>query len=110
MKKKKIDPNKWFYNWLIFWQRNIRPKTSLLRSDLCDYSDKYFVVKETTAEGDNDDKARNKKLIFENSNSFGWCILKINNTFIDNTEDIDIIVSMSYEKLFYDIREFVEFL
>ena len=33
----------------------------MLRSDLCDYSDAYIVVKGTiTVEGDDDDKKRNK--------------------------------------------------
>ena len=35
--------------------KNKRFKTSVLRSDLCDYSDAYFVVKgRITVEGDND--------------------------------------------------------
>ena len=37
--------------------KNIRFKTSMLRSDLCDYSDAYIVVKGTiTVEGDNNAK------------------------------------------------------
>ena len=36
----------------------------MLRSDLCNYVDAFIVVKgSTTVEGDNDAKARNKKLI-----------------------------------------------
>ena len=43
----------------------------MLRSDLCDYSDEYIVVKDrTTVEGDNNDKTRNKKLIFKNNALF----------------------------------------
>ena len=39
--------------------KNTRSKTSILRSDLCDYSDAYIVVKRTiTVEGDDDDKKR----------------------------------------------------
>ena len=35
--------------------KNLRFKISMLRSDLCDYSDAYFVVKgTTTVEGTND--------------------------------------------------------
>ena len=42
--------------------KNIRFKTSILRTDLSDYSDAYFVVKGTiTVEGDNNAKKRNKK-------------------------------------------------
>ena len=42
--------------------KNIKFKTSMLRSDLCDYSEIYIVVKGTvTVEGDNDDKKTNEK-------------------------------------------------
>ena len=48
--------------------KNIKFKTSMLRSDLCDYSDAYIVVKETiTVERDNNTKKRNKKLTFKNN-------------------------------------------
>ena len=47
-----------------FVDKNMKFKTSMLRSDLCDYSDAYIVVKwRITVKGDNDDKTRNKKLI-----------------------------------------------
>ena len=46
--------------------KNIRFKTSMLRSDICDYSDAYIVVKGTiTVEGDDDNKKRDKKLFFK---------------------------------------------
>ena len=45
-------------------------------------------------EGDNDDKKRNKRLIFKNNVPFRSCISKINNTFIDNAEDLYIIMLM----------------
>ena len=42
--------------------KNIRLKTLMLISDLCDYSDVYIVVKGTiTVEGHNDDKGINKE-------------------------------------------------
>ena len=44
---------------------------------------------------DDDDKARNKKIIFKNNVLFRSCISKINNTFIDNAEDIDIVMLMN---------------
>ena len=75
--------------------KNIRLKTSMLVSDLCDYSSTYIVLKGTvTAEGDNDAKTRNKKLIFKNNAPFRSCISKINNNFIDNAEDLDIVMPM----------------
>ena len=74
---------------------NIRFKTSMLRSDLCDYSNAYIVVKgRITVEEDNDDKTNNKKLIFKNKAPFRSCISKINNAFIDNAEDLGFVMSM----------------
>ena len=67
----------------------------MLRSDLCDYSDAYVVVKGIiTAEGDNVAKTRNKTLTFKNNASFRSCIWKINNTFVDNPDHLDSIMSM----------------
>ena len=66
----------------------------MLRPCLCGYSDAYLVVKGiTTVEGD-DDKTRNKKLVFKNNAPFSSCISKINNTFTDNAEDLDIVMPM----------------
>ena len=46
--------------------KNRRYKTSMLRSDLSDYSDAYILVKGTiTVEGDNDSKKRNKNIAFK---------------------------------------------
>ena len=57
------------------------------------YSDAYIVVKGTvTVEGDHDAKTRNKKLTFKNNSPFRSLISKINNTFIDNAEDLDIVM------------------
>ena len=40
-----------------FVSKNIKYKTSILRSDLCDYSDAYIIFKGTiSVEGDNDVK------------------------------------------------------
>ena len=57
----------------------------MLRSNLCDYSDAYILVKERiTAEGNNDDKARNKKLIFKTNTPFRSCVSKLSNKFAHN--------------------------
>ena len=67
----------------------------MLRPDLCDYSDAYIDVKGTvTVERNNAAKTRNKKLIFKSNAPFRSCISKINNTFIDNAEDLDIATPM----------------
>ena len=75
--------------------KNIRLKTLMLISDLCDYSDVYIVVKGTiTVEGHNDDKEGNKEWTFKNNAPFRSYISKINKTFIDNAEDLDIVMPM----------------
>ena len=72
-----------------------RFKISMLRSDLCDYSDAYVVVKgKITVEGENDAKTRNKNVIFKNNGPFRSRISNINNAFTDNAEDLDIVMSM----------------
>ena len=51
--------------------KNLRFKISMLRSDLCGYSDTYIVVKgTTTVEGTNDANKRNKKFTFKNNAPF----------------------------------------
>ena len=71
----------------------------MLRSDLCDYSDAYIVVKEkiyvTCTNGAN---KRNKKLIFENDALFRSFITKIINTFVENTENHDIVM-LTFQKV-----------
>ena len=66
------------------------------RSDLCDYSDVYIVVKATiTVDGKNDNNKKiEKKLSFKNNDPFRSCISKINNTFIKNAKDLDIDMPM----------------
>ena len=75
--------------------KNIRFKTSILRPNLCDYSDEYIVVKgRVSVTANNNANRRNKKLTFKNNTPFRSCITKINNTFIDNAEDLDIVMPM----------------
>ena len=79
--------------------KQIRSKTSLLRSSLCDYSDAYTLVKgnmsvnNTAADGAAANNT-NKKVIFKNFAPFTNCVSKLNNTQIDNTEHIDIVIPM----------------
>ena len=80
---------------------NIRFEILILRLDLCEYSDVFIVVKRRiTVEEDNDNKTRNNKLIFKNNAPFRSGISKIRNTFIDNAEDLDIVMPM-YKLLQY---------
>ena len=51
--------------------KEIRIKKSMLRSDLCDFSDAYIVVEgDITLEGDNNADKRNKNLVFKNNAPF----------------------------------------
>ena len=75
--------------------KEIRIKTPMLRSDLCNFSDAYIVVKgDITLEGDNDANKHNKNLAFKNNAPFTNCISKINGVQIDNAEDLDVVMPM----------------
>ena len=55
--------------------KEIRIKTSMLRSDLCDFNDAYIAVKgDITLEGHNDANLRNKNLAFKNNAPVINCI------------------------------------
>ena len=90
----------------------------MLRSDLCDFSDAYIVVKgnitvtKKTFTADDIDATNNtvsnvtainnannnafgeKKLVFKNNAPFINCISKINGVKIDNAEDLDVVMPM----------------
>ena len=77
----------------------IKFKTTMLKSSLCDYSDAYILVKGTisvnnTAAEDAAANNTNKKVIFKNWAPFTNCISEINNMQIDNAKDIDIVMPM----------------
>ena len=80
--------------------KEIRIKSSMLRSDLWDFSDAYIVVKgnitvtKTTADNANDNAFGDKKLFFKNNAPFINCISKINGVKIDNAEDLDVVMPM----------------
>ena len=98
--------------------KETRIKTSMLRSDLCDFSDAYIVVKgditvtkktfttddidapnnteaDVTATNTASNNAfGNKKLVFKNNAPFINCISKINDVKIDNAEELDVVMSM----------------
>ena len=93
--------------------KNLRFKTPTLRSGLCDYIDAYIAMKgRISVTGIANANKRNKKLTFKNNAPFMSCKTKINKTFIENTEDLDIVLSryMSLwkyykNKLNYDANE-----
>ena len=69
-------------------------KLSMLKSDLCAYSDAYIVVKGTITVTYTKLNAYYKKLTFKNNAPFISCISKINNTLFDNAEGKDFVRSM----------------
>ena len=80
--------------------KSIRFKTPMLRSNLCDYSDAYILVKGTitvTALGANNgtnnirDK-KNRPLILKNNAPFASCITRINGELIEDADDLDIVM------------------
>ena len=95
--------------------KEIRIKTSMLRSDLCDFSDAYIVVKgnitvtkkaftaddidapnittdnATATNNANNNELDDKKLVFKNNAPFINFISKINGVKIDNAEDLDVV-------------------
>ena len=75
--------------------KEIMIKTTMLISDLCNFSDEYIVVEgDITVEGDNDAKKRNKNLAFKNNTPFINCISKINGVKIGNAEYLDVVMPM----------------
>ena len=82
-----------------YTSNDINFKTTMPRSNLCDYANAYILVKGTitiTGVGDKDAvkrlNERNKGVIFKNCAPITKCIIRINNTVIDNAQVIDIVV------------------
>ena len=66
----------------------------MLRSDLCDFSDAYIVVKGDIIVTNPDDAKGNKSVALKINAPFIDCILKINSVQIDNVEDLDVVMPM----------------
>ena len=88
--------------------KSIRFKTSMLRSNLYDYSDAFILIKgKITVMGpganndaDNIRDKRNRPLILKNNAPFVSCIIRINGELIEDADDLDIVMSM-YNLLVY---------
>ena len=76
--------------------KQMRFKTSMLRSDLCDFSEAYIVVIGTvTVSADERDRDEMKRqVILKNNVPFFSCISKINSVLVENAEDLDIVMPM----------------
>ena len=94
----------------------IKLKTSMLRSILCDYSDAYVLATETitvpTAAGAAPNNA-NKKVISNNCAPFTDYKSGINNTEVDHAKDIDVpmpINNLIKHKFYENICKFMAIL
>ena len=75
----------------------IKFKTSMLRSSLCDYSDAYILVSETITVPNTEEIANpndRKNIIIKNCAPFTDCLSEINNKQIDNAKYIDTVTPM----------------
>ena len=72
--------------------KEIRIKTSMLRSDLCDFNEAYIVVKGNTTVGAPNNAKINKAVAFKNNVPFINCISKISGVKIESAEDLDVVM------------------
>ena len=94
--------SKLFIQWSISANRSTRFRNSMVRSDLCDYSDAYIVVQgRVSVTGNNLANRVNEKLTFKNNVPFRSCISKVRNKFLDNAEEDRDIVIPIYNLLKY---------
>ena len=82
--------------------KEIRIKTSMLRSDLCHFIDAYIAVKGTITVVRPNNAKRNKIVAFKNNALYINCISKNNSEKIDNAEDLDVAMPM------YNLLEYSE--
>ena len=82
--------------------KSIRFKTPMLRSNLCDYSDAYILVKGTITvmapgvhnNANNIRDKRNRPLILKNNAPFVSCITRINGELIEDADNLDIVITI----------------
>ena len=94
--------------------KEIRIKISMLRSDLCDFSDAYIVVKGDITVTNPNNAKRNKAVAFKNNAPFINCISKINGVKIGNAEDLEVVMpnynffeySKNYRKTTESLRNY----
>ena len=82
--------------------KSIRFKTPMLRSNLCDYSDAYILVKGAIIvmapgvnyNANNIRDKRNRPVILKNNVPFVSCITRNNGELIEDADDLDIVMSI----------------
>ena len=83
--------------------KQIKFKTTVRKSTLCDYSDAYILAKVTITVHNTGTVAapnnRNKKVIFKKCAPFTNCRSEINNTEIDNAKDINIVMPKNIARI-----------
>ena len=84
--------------------KQIRFKTSMLRSNLCDIIDACIVVKGIVAVNadERDRYEMNRQVILKNNAPCISCISKINGVLVENAEDLDIVMPM------YNLLEYIK--
>ena len=80
----------------------IKFKTSMLNSSLCDHSDAYVLLSGTITVIELAVSGRNNGIeaVFKNCATFTDCISEINNTQMDNAKGIDVVMLM------YNLKEY----
>ena len=75
--------------------KETRTKTLMLRTDLCDFSDAYIVLKgDITLKGDAIANKRGKNVSCKNNAPYINCISKIHGVKVDSAEDLDVVMPM----------------
>ena len=84
-----------------YTSNDIKFKTTMFRSNLCDYADAYILVRGTiTITGTGNDDATKQAgesyegVTFKTYAPFNKCISRINDRDIDNAQDVDIVMPM----------------
>ena len=76
------------------FNKEIRIRTPALRSDLCEFSDAYIVVKGDITVTEPDNTKWSKIVAFRNNAPFINHTSKINGVHIDNAEDLYVVMPM----------------
>ena len=86
---------------------DIKFKTTMLKSSLCDYSDTYIIVEGIITVSNTEAAYANannigKKVIIKSCAAFTNCISEINNIQVGNAKDIDVVMTM------YNLIEYID--
>ena len=94
----------------------IKFKTSMLKWSFCEYSDVYTLVKwritvvgEEAATKIRQGDWKENQVVFKNYAPLTDCIIKVNNTLVDNAKDLDFIIliySDNYSKISERLYQF----